>query len=1183
MPPHANPAQISVVVPFGNPGDHFTECLESLAGQTLRDIEVLLVDEQPDGPWTAVAKEFSERDSRFTVLRPADETSAPDAGVEQAKSHYLTFVDPADALPPYACELMVATLETTGSDLAGGNVQYMDGTQARQSPLHAAAYARTLKSTHVTRHTSLLQDRTVRNKVFRREFWDAHRFELPATDDALTAIQAQILASSVDVLDATVYFERDRPVTAPRVRHDPAEVTERMDTLASVRRSVEAHAPELLAVHDMYALDTDVRALILALRDATWQERERLVELGADFVAQTDRSAADGLAAIRRLQTYLLRERMLPELLDVLRFEESGLRGVPLAPRGRLRQRWYARYPFFDGVETDGVERDIPEDVYDVTEELQVTADVDRVKWDVDTLIVEGHAHFDRFDVSAVTDSRIRVSMRDVRSGKEIRLPVKRITCPEATARSDRPTVSYEWSGFSVRVEPEYLLDGDEWRTATYELFVEVSTAGRKASQRLTATAPAVRWTAARQVDEHVAVQPAAGDDDVFVVHVKRAKAVLTRVRRDGDTLELTGWTRRALGAEAAVVAARRHGGAEVRGEVTVRQASAQRLAGGTGFDFTATLPMAELASVPDDIVHEPPHLRDAIDWDIRLTGEGGPIRLTVARTVAAVRYALPDRNREFALSRTAFGNLRGVERTPRPVVRSANWDENGVLTLTGDFAGPDTKPDHFVLRRRRTGDDHRVPVTWDGHRFTAVLTPATTSVFGTDLPLRSGTWDVLAPARSGEVAVVVEREAIPSLPGWHGAGTHEFETTVHQVDALMLRSRPALDEDERGARGQLLLQQHDYPVYLRSPLADIVVFDSHGGTRYNCNPKAIYEELVRRKPNLECVWISQDGQIAVDGKARTVLAGTREHYRVMARARYVVTNDGLPPWCAKRDGQTIVQTWHGTPLKRIGYDLRDIPYQRLERFDALDQQVSRWDLLLSPSPFATQVMGRAFRYDGEVLETGYPRNDILSAPEWESIGSRIRKRLGIPDGKKAVLYAPTWRDDRLHASGKQGFSLELDVQTMRDALGDDHVLLLRAHHLVTDRDRPRTDDFVIDVTRYPDIAELYMASDVLVTDYSSAMFDYAILGRPIVVYAYDLARYRDHVRGLYVALENEAPGPVVTTTADVAEAVRNASDSEERHADAYDEFFVKYCPHDDGQASARVVDHVFGEVLGGT
>lgn len=1185
MSPRTSPPKLSVVVPFRNAEAHLAACLDSLARQTMRSLEVLMVDDGSSDAGPVIAKEFAGRDDRFTLMQPSGGMTAGNTGVRQANGRFLAIVDGKDAVPPYAYEMMVASLESSGSDFVGGNVMCLDGTQVRQSPLHSVPYAMTMKATDATRHPALLQDRMVCNKVFRREFWDAYNFEVPATLDVLAAMQANILASSVDVLDTTVYFWRERPGTAPRLRYDTADIAERMATHATVRTFVQDHAPELLAVHDMYALDLDVRALILALPGATWQERENLVELGAEVVAAADRAAVDRLAAIRRLETYLLGKRMLPELLEVLRFEEEeGLRDVPLVQRGRLRPRWYARYPFFDDAE-----RAIPEELYDVTDEMLLWADVDRVEWDVDTLIVEGHAYFDRLDVSEEAKSRIRVWMRDIKTGKEIRLPVERIRCTHATAESDQSSVSYDWSGFSVRVEPEFLLDDDEWRTATYELYAEVSTAGRRAVQRLTAMAPQVRWTAPRQVDEHVAVQPAAGDDDVFVVHVKRAKAVLTGVRRDGDRLELTGWTRRALGAEAAMVAVRRHGVAEVRGEVTLRQSAALRMAEGTGFDFKATLPLEELVSVRDDGgqgTSYSAHVLDAIDWDIRLTGEGGPLRLTVASNVAPARFALPPckdsaglgHGREFAVTRTAFGNLRGVERSFRPVVTGAEWDDNGLLTLCGDFADPEERPTHFVLRRQRSGDQHSVPVTWEGDRFTAAFTPAAMTVFGTDLPLRSGTWELLAGTRCGEVAVVAEREAIPELPGRRRLATHEFEVGVHQIDALVLRSRPALDEDERGGHAQRQLQQRDYPVYLRSPLADVVVFDSHEGAQYSCNPRAIYEELARREPDLECVWVSADGQFAVDGKARTVQAGSREHYRVLARARYVVTNSGTPPWYVKRDGQTYVQTWHGTPLKRLAHDLRDMPYRRTERFDRLEREVARWDLLLSPSPFATRTMRRAFRYEGEVLETGYPRNDILSTSEWESIGSHIRKGLGIPDGKKVVLYAPTWRDDRHHALGSHGFSLELDVELMREALGDDHVLLLRAHHLITDRDRPATDGFVMDVSRYPDIADLYMAADVLVTDYSSAMFDYAILGRPIVLYAYDLERYRDHVRGFYFDLEAEAPGPLVTTTAEVAEAVREAPDSEERYAEAYDRFFVKYCPHDDGQAAARVVDHVFGD-----
>ncbi|WP_067454460.1 bifunctional glycosyltransferase family 2 protein/CDP-glycerol:glycerophosphate glycerophosphotransferase [Actinomadura macra] len=1370
------PPKISVVVPFRDVEEYLAECLESLARQTFRDLEVIMVDDGSADGGPIIAKEFAGRDDRFTLLQRGKDGLGParNAAVERATGHYLAFVDGDDALPPYAYELLVRTLETTGSDFAGGNVLRLDEDRVRQSPPHAEPYAATVTSTHITRHPALLQDRTVGNKVFQRSFWDAHRFEFPAMsfENPPVSMEAHVLASAVDVLDTTVYFWRSRP----GLRHDIADL---LASLEMVRGILGDRAPALLPAYDRYALDLDVRALIHTLPTASGEDRERLLDAGADIVAAASPSAVGGLEAIKRLELYLLRERMLPELLTVLRFEENGLHDVPTVVRGRRRQRWYARYPFFGDAE-----RAIPNDVYDVTGEFRLWTEVDRVSWDAGALLVEGHAHFDRLAVASAKDSRIRIWMHDATTGKEIRLPVERTPCPEATVRSGQSLVSYDWSGFSVRIEPELLQDGDEWPTTTWELFAEVTTAGRKAVQRLTSSEPSVNWAAARQVDEHVAVQPAA--DHGFVVHVKRAKAVVTGYRQVGGLLEVTGWTRRALGAGAAIVAARRHGGTEVRGEVTVRPASGMRMERGTGFDFTATLLLDDLLSDPDAAERGPcaAHLRDAIDWDIRLTGAGGPVRLTVARNLPGARFA--SRGREFALTRTAYGNLRGVERSFRPVVTSVEWTADDHLTVSGDLADPAHRPDHLILRRHRSHDEHHLPLTWDGPKFTTTFKPGAMPLFGTTAPLASGPWELLtpmntgtqsasvpggpagqpiktsgvdarhrvgppptgrpqeqpAPARSelatptavarrigravgrtagasdqepsqtphpggtgrpaqqrpgtrgetaspastfqgarqafgrsagaggvesqqaagpggtgravqrppgtrgetplspvtpertgrvfgqpagavtssavasegagrafgrsagslgadraagegageraesvagpdgasawsaaGEVAVVVERGVISRLPAWRAVGTHEIEVGVHQTDALQLRSRTVLAEDERGGYAQRLLWERDYPVYLRSPLTETAVFDSYGASQYSCNPRAIYEELARSHPDLECVWVSNDAQFAVEGEARTILAGSRDHYRVLARARYIVTNFGLPAGFVKRPGQIYMQTWHGTPLKRMGHDLTDMPYQRTEKLDWIGQEVPRWDVLLSPNALTSEVMRRAFRYDGEILESGYPRNDVLSSPDFGRIGARIRERLRIPHGKKAVLYAPTWRDDLHHAPGRRAFSLELDVEALRRTLGDDHVLLIRSHHLITDRDRPVSDGFVLDVSRYPDIADLYLVADVLVTDYSSAMVDFACTGRPMLFYTYDLERYRDHVRGFTIDFEAEAPGPLLATSAEVAEALRTIDEVQDVYVDAYDTFFDKYCPHDDGKASARAVE----------
>jgi CDP-glycerol glycerophosphotransferase len=237
----------------------------------------------------------------------------------------------------------------------------------------------------------------------------------------------------------------------------------------------------------------------------------------------------------------------------------------------------------------------------------------------------------------------------------------------------------------------------------------------------------------------------------------------------------------------------------------------------------------------------------------------------------------------------------------------------------------------------------------------------------------------------------------------------------------------------------------------------------------------------------------------------------------------------------------------------------------------------SKWDFLVSQSPFSTEIFRRAFRFEGEILETGYPRNDILNSPEAAATRARVREALGIDDGVRAVLYAPTWRDNVVDDQGALRFSLSLDAQRLESALGADHRLLVRLHYLLAPASLGNG-AFVSDVSGHPDIRELYLAADVLITDYSSAMFDFAVTGKPIVLFPYDLDEYRDSVRGFYFDLEAEAPGPVCTSTDAVIDALRELDSVHAAHAARYLRFRERFCPLDDGSAAARVVDRVMGD-----
>ncbi|HYP48625.1 MAG TPA: CDP-glycerol glycerophosphotransferase family protein, partial [Thermoleophilaceae bacterium] len=301
---------------------------------------------------------------------------------------------------------------------------------------------------------------------------------------------------------------------------------------------------------------------------------------------------------------------------------------------------------------------------------------------------------------------------------------------------------------------------------------------------------------------------------------------------------------------------------------------------------------------------------------------------------------------------------------------------------------------------------------------------------------------------------------------------------------------------------------------------------------------------------------------------------GSGECIEALEAADLVVANTHTDLDWRKREGATYLQTWHGTPLKRIHRDVLWAPPGRLER---LSRDVAQWDLLVSPNSASTPRLRQAFAFDGEVIETGYPRNDVLSSPTREALRGRIRAQLWIPAGHTAVLYAPTWRDDAVLPGGGKDFALGLDVDAFEERLGANHVLLLRLHYLLTGRLEAMSHESVRDVSHHPDISELYLAADVLVTDYSSVMFDFAITGKPQLFFTYDLEDYGNRLRGFYFDLAPIAPGPLLATNGELLDALADLPAVAAGQAKRYAAFRETFCHLEDGRATERVLDRLLG------
>ena len=281
-----------------------------------------------------------------------------------------------------------------------------------------------------------------------------------------------------------------------------------------------------------------------------------------------------------------------------------------------------------------------------------------------------------------------------------------------------------------------------------------------------------------------------------------------------------------------------------------------------------------------------------------------------------------------------------------------------------------------------------------------------------------------------------------------------------------------------------------------------------------------------------------------------------------------------------KREDTVLLETWHGTPLKRLAFDLNDVVGGVSNYKDKFYRQKENWDYLLSDNPFSTEKFQSCFMYPKEkILEYGYPANDPLYAPDREERARKIKEKLGIPADKKVIMYAPTWRDDNYYEIGQFKFDLDLDVNRLEKEFGDEYVLLLRLHYLVVEAlDMSKYGKFAVNGSAYDDVTDLYLITDILITDYSSVFFDFANLKRPVLYYTYDLERYRDVLHGFYLSMEDDIPGPMLLTNDEVVDAIKNIDQVQEKYKDRYEEFYNRFCCIDDGHATERVVSKIFKE-----
>ena len=1089
------------------------------------------------------------------------------APLDEATGELLLFLGRTDVLVGSGVRALHDALASTGSDAAVGTAD-AGGV--------AGALLSATTGTTVALTPALLEHQTVAAVLWRRAAWDRLGLTWPVDGPRRgTMAGALAAAASVDLVPEPVTAEQARPPRLRRSHHhlraeDLGDVLAEIDDLAAVG----AGLPAVARAHWFGAvLEPALRAALPGLAEADDDVRRELVGRVSTAVGGDDPAMLAGLPAVTRLTYHLASRGLVAEVAEVVTAERSGAL--------RLR-RWVA-----DGEERladlpfrDGADLAVPRDVFRLDGEIDLRGRVEGVRWQKGLLHVEGHAYLRLVDIERADRDRLELALVRGTDGRRIELPVERVLRPDVTVRSRDP-YSYDWAGFRTVLDSRLLRDDQGWSPATWRLEATVTAGSVSRTRNVAATTPGgARHPALHEPEDAagaVRLVPVSGRG-TFAVEVEYLPAVITRARvtkgAEG-TVVLTGRLRRRTRRRSTTLTLRRLSGAEVL-QVPVR------VAGLAGRRFTAKVPTRTLLALAAD------DLEGQAAWSARFTlpGVDRRVPLRAASDLAPARAATGRHDVE--VSRTANGRVEIAVRRAHPVVDGARWDGDTV-ELVGSW--PSGLDGTVVLAARRTARDRVLEVQVAGGRFVLRLSPAAMPTVAGDLPLPYGTWLLLVrpddDARAGEdgeehgVPLAAEPGVLARLPMEHAVGTKPFTVTEEDGD-LVLEVGPDLRDDERGPVNQHRLRWQDFPAFLRQGVRDEVLFESYESRAYGDNARAIYEELRRRVPGLPCRWMVVDGQTALPDGLQPVRRYGRDHFEALARARYVVVPNYRPmePWFETPDAQVVVQTWHGAPFKRIALDNPRWDAMTTQRYtEMIKGESARWDYLVSPNPPSSHILRGAFGFEGELLETGYPRTDVFHAPDREERAAAVRRSLGLDADVRVVLYAPTMRDDHRYSGNRYSLDMQLDLEAARRELADDHVLLVRRHAKVVDSVPGVDGSFALDVSSWPDVNELLLATDILVSDYSSLMFDFAVTGRPMLFFSYDLADYRDRLRGFYFDPERQ-PGPHLATSAEVVAAIRDIDAACAAHADTYAAFRADFTPWDDGHAAQRLVDRVFREHL---
>ncbi|MFB4283040.1 glycosyltransferase [Nonomuraea sp. MTCD27] len=630
---------LSVIVPFHNVEKYIGPCLDSIAAQTLGELEVICVDDGSGDGGSAVVESRQATDPRITLIRQDNHGvgHARNVGVRRASGDYLAFVDGDDTVPREAFKRLVSSLETTGSDLACGNVMRLHRNLLIPSWAHREAFARAVRRTHITRHPLLVRDRMLWNKVYRRSFWDGLGLSFPERmyEDQPVAMAAHVGASSVDVLAKVVYHwrQRDEPgASITQRRLEPGNLRDRLLSVLQTAELLGRGAPKLRPDFDRDTLDIDMGVAVEAMAAMGPAADPDLVDLAVRYLDGVSREAWQSIPFEHRLLVHLLHRRRLAELADLFAQSREGSLRPGMSSEGLLRRRWYGRHP------------SMPVHLSELSGELGLQARLVSLDWRDGVLHGSGRVAVGRFDVSGLRRVRVRIWLEERGTGETLQLSDEE-SAPawESVEQEDGGRLPEHAFPFRFAFDPVALSRAQLARHGQWDLCVRLRSHGLKLESRVAGP----RWLPplipAPRRRSGVWLVPVRSSRGAWGIRLRTAQAIIGDCRLDGGDLVFSGEMSDIGDGEPVLRLRRRSDGEEMYFPVAL-----------AGQDFHARVPLAD---IDECVGHE--------SWWEVLIDQGRAIRPLVRtrqRAIATVEGA--DREeRRFLIDRGEDGCLLLAER----------------------------------------------------------------------------------------------------------------------------------------------------------------------------------------------------------------------------------------------------------------------------------------------------------------------------------------------------------------------------------------------------------------------------------------------------------------------------------------------------------------------------------------